>query len=156
MTLRRMAGTVAVVSLVFSSMCFARVSITDAWARATFPMANSGAVYLTLTNQADSELILESVSTDENIARDAQIHTTLMKEGMMKMRELKKGLAIPAQGTVILQPGSEHIMLVGLKTGLKEGDMVPMRFRFSDGDVQSVNIMVKSEQDDDAHSHHHH
>ena len=156
MTLRCLTDTFAMVSLVFSAMCCAQVSITDAWARATFPMANSGAIYLTLTNHADSELVLESVSTDEGIARAAQIHTTLMKEGMMKMRELEKGLLIPAQGAVMLQPGAEHIMLVGLKAGLKEGDVVPLRFQFSDGNIQSLNIMVKSGQDDGAQSHHHH
>lgn len=156
MNVRGVAGLTALFFLFFSTMSFAQISITDAWARATFPMANSGAVYLTLSNKSNSELVLESVATEASIARAAQIHTTLMSEGMMKMREMKKGLVIPAQGSVVLEPGAAHIMLVGLKVGLTEGQTVPLYLQFSNGQSSSVNVPVKPAEDRDMPAHHHH
>ena len=41
------------------------------------------------------------------------------------MRELADGLLIPADGTVVLKPGSYHVMLIGLKKPLKRGRDFP-------------------------------
>ncbi len=50
-----------------------------------------------------------------------------MTDGVMRMREVTGGLAIPAGGSVELKPGGLHIMFVDLKAGLKAGDTVKAR-----------------------------
>ena len=55
-----------------------------------------------------------------------------MVGGVMKMRELKDGLPIPAHGTVTLAPNGYHIMFTGLKQPLAKGSV-----RQGDADVRT-------------------
>ncbi len=53
-----------------------------------------------------------------------EVHEMAVRDGVMTMRPLDKGLEIPAGGTVDLKPGGLHAMFMDLKAGLKEGDRV--------------------------------
>jgi copper(I)-binding protein len=60
-----------------------------------------------------------------------------MDGGVMRMRELKQGIVVPAQGHLRLAPGGLHLMLVGLKAPLEQGGKVPLTLRFAQaGEVQ--------------------
>ena len=63
-----------------------------------------------------------------------------MDNGVMKMRELTDGLAIPAGGTVALKPGSYHVMLIGLKKPLAAGDLFPLTLNFEKAGNVSVTV----------------
>jgi copper(I)-binding protein len=39
------------------------------------------------------------------VAAEVQLHTMTMDGGVMRMRQVTDGIAIPAKGTVQLQPG---------------------------------------------------
>ncbi|MEG8019573.1 copper chaperone PCu(A)C [Sphingomonas sp. LR55] len=56
-----------------------------------------------------------------------------MDGGVMRMRQLVDGLAVPAGGTATLAPSGNHIMLIGLKSPLKAGERVPATLRFARG-----------------------
>ena len=65
--------------------------------------------------------------------------------GVMEMRELKDGVAIPAGGAVQFKPGGYHIMFVNLKHPLVKGakDKVTLKFEHAgaitvDFDVQAI------------------
>ena len=62
------------------------ISISDGYARATFPMAQSAALYFTLHNQSETPTKITGVAVSSDIASDAQIHTTEMNDDMMRMR----------------------------------------------------------------------
>ena len=53
-----------------------------------------------------------------------------MNNGVMTMRPLDKGLAIEAGKTVKLAPGGYHLMLMDLKSPLKQGEKVPLTLEF--------------------------
>jgi copper(I)-binding protein len=53
-----------------------------------------------------------------------------MDNGVMEMRELTDGLAIPAGATVALNPGGDHIMFVDLKHPVKPGDVIHTTLTF--------------------------
>ena len=53
------------------------------------------------------------------------MHKMEMTGQMMKMREVD-GIDLPAGQTVNLASGGFHVMLIGLKRQLKEGDSVPL------------------------------
>jgi copper(I)-binding protein len=59
-----------------------------------------------------------------------QVHEMKMEGDVMKMGELKDGLEIPAGAKVELKPGGFHIMFMGLKEGIKEGDAVKVKLVF--------------------------
>ena len=51
-------------------------------------------------------------------------------DGVMQMREIPGGLAIPADGSVSLKPGGYHVMLIDLKKPLKAGETVQLTLNF--------------------------
>ena len=84
--------------------------------RATIGSMPSSAAYLSITNHgamADRLLTAES-----NLARKTELHTMDVTNGVMKMRQIDGGIAIPAGKTVQLAPGGLHVMLIGLKVPL--------------------------------------
>ena len=53
-----------------------------------------------------------------------------MNNGVMTMRPLDKGLSIEPGKTVKLAPGGYHLMLLDLKSPLKQGDKLPVTLEF--------------------------
>lgn len=138
-----------------STSSFADVHVSNSWARATFPMAKTGAVYLTLSNQTNSQLHLLSVKTTSNIAEDVQIHTTEMTDGMMRMRQREDGIVITPHSQHEFVPGGDHIMLIGLTQGLEEGCQVPLTLVFADGSEREISVEVKHQDNGTGSKHHH-
>lgn len=155
MSFRQLFFTILGLSL--SSLTYAKadVMIMDPYARATFPMAQSGAVYLTIENTGETERTVSAVSVAEDIASEAQIHTTDMRGDMMQMRQVTEGIVLAAGTTVSFEPGSYHIMLMGLKQGLSEGDTVPLTLTMANGETITVNAAVKAIDKEASHHHHH-
>jgi hypothetical protein len=61
---------------------------------------------------------------------------------VMKMRPLA-GLDIPAGQSVTLKPGGEHIMLMGLKGPLREGQSFPLTLTFEKAGAREVTVAVE-------------
>ena len=64
--------------------------------------------------------------------------------GTMQMREVAGGLQVPAKGTVVLKPGSYHVMLIGLKNALKAGDSFPVTLVFEKAGNVSITVPVRA------------
>lgn len=110
------------------------INIVDAWARATAPGQTSTAVYFTIRNAGGEDKLLSVASP----AGQASIHSTSMTGGIVRMRSVHE-LDIPAHSTVALKPGGTHVMLTGLKGGLANASLVPLRLTFAkSGDMKIV------------------
>ncbi len=77
------------------------LTIETPWARATPKGAEVGAGYLEIRNNGAAPDRLTGGSAD---FANVEIHEMTMDGGVMKMRELKDGLAIPAHASVKLAP----------------------------------------------------
>ena len=64
--------------------------------------------------------------------------------GVMQMRQLADGLPIPAGGSVVLKPGSYHVMLIGLKKPLTAGKKIPLTLTFEKSGNISVTVPVQA------------
>lgn len=138
------------------------IQVTDAWTRPTPPSAKAAALYFTLTNTSDAPLAITTVAA--KAAEKTEIHETTLVDGVAKMRPIP-GLDVPAKGELAFKPGGLHVMLLGLKTPLKEGDKVILTLGFENGERQSVAVNVGAApekedakgdaKDDAAHSGHH-
>ena len=117
----------------------AQVKIENAWARATPAGASTAAIYLTLVAPDGDKLL--SVSTPA--AREADLHTMSMDNGVMKMRALTAGVDLPADKPVTLKPGGAHIMLSALTGPLKEGENVPVTLNFAKSGAQQISVPVE-------------
>jgi len=98
------------------------------------PPVNSAA-YLVLANGTDAGDALVSVETE--IADTAEIHSVTMDDDVMRMRPVDS-LAVPAGSEAVLEPGGYHVMLIGIRRALAEGDTVALRLHLRSGAVLDV------------------
>ncbi len=117
-----------------------KVAVDGAWCRAAPKGAPAGGCYLTLTASAADQL----VSVETPAAARAEIHTMSMDGGVMRMRKLSEGLALPAGQAVALKPGAEHLMVIGPKIDLVAGASVPLTLRFKFAPPVAINAPVKA------------
>jgi len=118
----------------------ATIRIENPWSRATPAGATNGAVYLTVENASDGEDRLTGASSD--LAARTEIHEMNMANGVMKMREVADGLAVPGHGAVTLRPGGYHVMLIGLKNPLRAGETVALTLDFANAGKIGVSAPV--------------
>ena len=119
----------------------ADIAVEAPFARASAGTAGAGAAYMTLKSAEASADRLTSASTPA--AERAELHTHVMEGDVMRMREVDS-IEIPAGGTVELKPGGLHIMLIGLKAPLKEGESFPLTLSFAKAGPVTVTVPVKS------------
>lgn len=105
----------------------AEVILGNAWARATPPGAKIAGGYMVIrnTDSAPDRLIGATSPVSERV----EMHVTSEDNGVMRMRQ-QESLPVPAEGRLELKPGAGHLMLVGLKRPLKQGESVPLLLRF--------------------------
>jgi periplasmic copper chaperone A len=128
-------------SLLFANAALAQpgqLEVSNAWARATPPKAETGVAYLSIQSPTADRL----VSASSPVAKKAELHTMSMQGMVMKMRPLV-GLDIPAGQPVALKPGGEHIMLLGLNQPLREGQSFPLTLDFEKAGPRTVTVAVE-------------
>ena len=104
------------------------ITAKQAWSRATPKGAKVAAGYLTIENRGVQPDRLLSASS--GAAAKVEIHQMSMQDGIMTMRPLDGGLAIPPDTTVTLVPGGDHIMFIGLTAPFEEDQRIPVLLNF--------------------------
>ncbi len=119
----------------------ASLSITHPWSRATTMAGGNGVVFLTIVNAGTEADAL--VAAASPVARMVSLHRTVMKDKIMEMRPAKE-VAVPARGSAVLKPGATHIMLMGLKAPLRQGQTLPLTLTFRKAGKIEVQVPVLS------------
>jgi copper(I)-binding protein len=114
------------------------IQIDRCWARAS--VTKTGAVYMTIKNTGSTDDRLVAVATP--VADRAQLHIEMNDNGIMKMRPLS-AIDVKANSTVTLAPGGMHVMLIGLKQRLKEGQSFPMTLTFEKAGTLHVTVATE-------------
>lgn len=65
-----------------------------------------------------------------------------MGDGQMRMQELADGLALNGGETVSFEPGSYHVMLLGLVAPLVDGEQFDLTLEFANADDVKVTVEV--------------
>lgn len=118
----------------------ASVTLVDGWAKA----AESGttAVFGSLENHGSEDVVVVAAETDA--AETTELHETVDDgSGTMTMRQKEGGFPIPAGDHLHLEPGGNHIMLLGLTAPLLAGEEVTVEISFDDGSTLEVTVPVK-------------
>jgi len=127
-----------------SSTAFVRdeneVSIRDGWVQEGPPSQTITAAYMTIENHTGADIALRSANTE--VAQTIELHKMELIDGIMKMHRVGT-IDIPAGGTAELKPGGYHLMVIGLKKELKEGDKVTITLAFSNDLRKTITIPVK-------------
>jgi len=116
----------------------AQVTVTAPWVRATVPAQTSSGAFMQVQSAQDARLV--GVTTP--VAGGAEIHQMAMSGNTMTMQQID-GIDLPAGKAVKLASGGYHLMLVGLKRQLKDGDTVPLTLIVEHKNKQRESLTVK-------------
>lgn len=115
------------------------VDVSNAWVRTSVQGQSATGAFMTITARQDSRL----VGVISPVAGVAEVHEMKMDGGVMKMRAVQGGLALPAGKPVELKPGGYHVMLMDLKAALAKDSTVPMTLVFKDAKGTESRVELK-------------
>lgn len=98
--------------------------------------------FATIENHTDHDVTLVGGSAE--IANMVEVHEVIMMEGEMKMQAKDGGILIKAGESVTLEPGGLHVMLMGLKEAILEGDEVTLTLDFDGYEDQTFTWPAKA------------
>lgn len=116
------------------------LSVTDSWVKA----ADTGmsAAFGVLENSGRADVIV--VSAESPAAGMLELHETVVNDtGDMVMQRKENGFVVPADGSLELAPGGNHIMLMALTGPIKAGDEVTVTLTLSDGSTVDFTAAAK-------------
>ena len=119
------------------------IAVRDAWVRAA---AEGGltAAYLTITNgTADRRRAGGRQRAAPRRRPSASTRRRPVDDGMTGMHHTPS-IAIPANGTVALEPGGYHVMLEGLKRDLVAGETIQLALVFEQAGSVTVDAQVRA------------
>jgi copper(I)-binding protein len=119
------------------------------WARPTAEGAKLGAAYLSIENKGKEADKL--VSAESPASEKTELHESREVNGVMTMRAVTGGIEVKPGAKVELKPGGYHLMLVGLKKQLREGETVPLTLTLAK--AGPVNVEIKVEKTGAASAH---
>lgn len=110
------------------------------------------AAYLTLSNAGEQMLRLQRVELPGLPQASAEIHETVLEEGVTRMRALP-AVEIPARGSLQMAPGGLHLMLHSVR--LRAGEALQLRLHFAGGQTLDIELPVQAAGGQHHHGHHH-
>jgi copper(I)-binding protein len=118
------------------------IVITDPWARATPKGAAVAGGFMQIENKGSAPDKLTGGTLP--LAGRFEVHEMTMTGEVMKMRPVEGGLAIPPGGSVVLKPGSYHVMFMELKEPLVEGTTLTGTLTFEKAGTVEVHYAVRA------------
>lgn len=116
------------------------LTFTNPWARASAGGQTSGAAYVSIANAGATDRI---VSASAPVANVIELHTHTVEGGVMRMRQVD-AIDVTGGTTTQLRPGGLHIMLIGLKAPLKDGDVFPLTLKFEKAGEIKLDVQVRT------------
>lgn len=135
-----------------SVSAWAEVSLVEGHVRAMPASVPNTAAYVTLKNDGAAKRL---VAASTSVAKEAQLHTMLMEDGVMKMRQVAN-FEVPKNGQLVLSPSGDHIMILGLHEPLQLEQQITLSLEFDDGEKLTVTLPVMKKVDGGMSGHHHH
>ena len=106
------------------------ITVEDAWVKTA--EEGMSAAFGTIENTGDTDVVIVGASTAASPM--IELHETVEDDsGAMVMRQKEGGFVIPAGDHLHLEPGGNHIMLMGLADPIVAGNEVTFTLEFEDG-----------------------
>jgi hypothetical protein len=116
------------------------IEVSGGWIRASAPGQDQGGADLSIISKQSATL----VGASSPVCKTVQLHIMTNDNGMMRMREVK-AIELPAGKRVNLRETGYHLMLMGLKAPLKEGDTVPLTLNIMVGKQGVIKVETTAE-----------
>lgn len=148
-----MKKLVAVILLGLSQFASAQLSIQGAYVRGLPPGQPVTAAFMQLINSGSKTVTIKEIRSDR--AKKVEIHQSLQQGDRIRMQRVPNLSLAPGE-RIKLEPNGYHLMLMGLRTPLKEGDQVLLQVFYGDESSQSFELPVRSVLNENIHHHHNH
>lgn len=111
----------------------------DAYAYATSVTQKNGAVFFQFKNMSDNDVEIVAASSD--VSETVELHNHTTENGTMKMRQIDF-VHVPPHQTAMFEPMGKHIMLMGLKAPLTEGQSFDITLTFAHAPALTVPVTI--------------
>lgn len=118
----------------------ANLRVDDPWVQVAPPTARVMAGYMTLVNESDTAQHVHGASSPG--FGMIGLHRTVIAAGMARM-EPQERLTVEAAGTLILEPGGYHLMMMMPERVPKEGEAVEITLELEGGENVTVMAPVR-------------
>ena len=108
-----------------------------AWSRVSVSIDRPGVVNLTIRNSGAADDVLTGITT--TVADMAMLHETVVADGIASMPHVLS-VPVPAGGTIALEPGGFHAVLIGLTGTLEKGATFPVTLTFRPAGAVTVDV----------------
>ena len=116
------------------------VTIADAWVKA----AETGmtAAFGTLSNPSSEAVTITAASSPASSTME--LHEVVESGDSMVMQPVEGGFAVPAGGSLTLEPGGYHLMLMGVTDPIEPGEDVAFTLTCATGDTMTFTAQAKT------------
>lgn len=140
----RLSIAAAVAALAALPAFAGEISVMDPYARTSMANAQTGAAFMMIHNKGDADRLIGVASP---VAEKVELHTHKENaQGVMQMIHVEEGFELPADGAIAMVRGGHHVMFLGLKQELKQGDILPVTLVFEKAGEVQVDIPVDLER----------
>ena len=112
----------------------------NAWIREPPPVSKVAAGYLSVNNDGDSDIKITDI--EGTCCNHLMFHETITENGNSQMRHLND-LIVPAKSEIKLAPLGKHLMLMGVKQRLADGNIIEIAFSCGPTNQTSVPFSVR-------------
>lgn len=132
----------AVAAAWLAAGCGQDIAVLEPWIKEPVPGKAMAAGYLKVENRGSGEEVLLGIECADAAA--VEMHEMFHEGDTMKMRKMEQW-TIPGQGSLTLAPGGRHLMFLGLRRPLKEGDTVQLTLHFKGAGDRTLAAPVKKQ-----------
>ena len=116
------------------------IVVDNAWVRASIGDSKVSAAYLSIANRGEAADRLVGVASER--ASHTMLHRSVVVGGVMKMHHVD-ALEIPPGGSVRLEPGGFHVMLMGVSPRLETGERISLTLIFERAGEVKLPVPVR-------------
>jgi len=134
-------GALAATTLLASAALAEGIVVNDPYARVSAKMSASGAAFMIIENQTgEADRLIDAKS---DVSEKVELHTHKEDDqGVMRMIHVEEGFDLPADGKIEMVRGGHHVMFLGLKEPLENGDVVPVTLVFEKAGEVQIDVPV--------------
>jgi copper(I)-binding protein len=118
------------------------VTVDDAWGRTSPAAAANAAFYMVIEGGSDADML---VSADAAACGLTELHVSVMNDGVMSMQHLPDGVDVPAGETVVLEPGSFHVMCIDRQQEFVAGASIALTLEFAGAGTTEIAVEIRDE-----------
>ena len=120
---------------------FNGINIKNPWIRSTLPNQYISSGFFEIKNKSNKDEILLNISSD--FANINEIHIMTVKNDIMRMKKIEKGIIIKSGTSIIFKPGNLHLMFKEVKYQLIENTIHNITFNFKNTGPIKIPVKVK-------------